>query len=152
MTVAHDLAVASQELGQNHAGIAACPAKRSGGNGLADLLHVIRILCLKNLSCCRDHGHAHVGSGIAVRHREHVQLINPGFVRLQILCSAKEHLPEELYIYGSSTHVLRSSHQSMTFTPSTKTFIFSISSPVNSSTLYRTLSMRLSATVGMFTP
>ena len=43
-------------------------------------------------------------------------------------------------------------HQSMTRTPSTRMLIFSISIPVNSSTLYFTLLIRLSVTAEILTP
>ena len=53
---------------------------------------------------------------------------------------------------AGSRHICRCGFQSITLTPSTKMLIFSIWMPVNSSTLYFTLLIRLSDTAMMLTP
>ena len=80
LRIADDLAEAAEKLGKNDTGITAGSAKRAGRNGLADLLHVIGILNLQNLTNCRYHCHSHIRSGISIRYREYVQFINPGFI------------------------------------------------------------------------
>ena len=80
LRIADDLAEAAEKLGKNDTGIAAGSAKRAGRNGLADLLHVVCILNLQNLTNGRYHRHSHIRSGISIRYREYVQFINPGFI------------------------------------------------------------------------
>ena len=62
---------APQQQGQNHAGVASCAPEHSGcGNGRRLLQG--GILCLPQVCGCGVDGHRHIGTGVAVRHREYV--------------------------------------------------------------------------------
>ena len=106
-----------------------------------------------HLFCGRCDRQRHVGTGISIRNREYIQLIDPFFVGLQVLGTAQKHFSAERGIYRLDLqNLVPPYNQSIGLTPSTKTLMSLISMPVNSSTLYLTLLNRLSATAEMLTP
>ena len=80
---------AAEEEGQDHAGVAACAAQQGAGGDLGGFGHGGR-LALAQLGGGGLDGEAHVGAGVAVGHREYIQVIDRLFLRLDA-GGAKEH-------------------------------------------------------------
>ena len=72
------LGEAAEQKARDNAGVAACAAQHGRGSGLAGLGHGAAVRHGFQLGAgCAD-GHAHVRAGVAVGHRENVQLIHAG--------------------------------------------------------------------------
>ena len=128
------------------------PLKDPEEIAFAQGLH-FRVLQRSHLFCGRCDRQRHVGTGISVRDREYIQLIDPFFIGLQVLGTAQKHFSAERGVYRFDLqNLVPPYNQSIGLTPSTKTLMSLISMPVNSSTLYFTLLNRLSATAEMLTP
>ena len=88
---------APEQQRQDHAGIPARAAQHGAGGLVRHLAHTA-VAHLAQLRRRGGDGQGHVGAGIAVRNRKHVQLVDGLFIRLQRLVSAQQHLAEHFAV------------------------------------------------------
>ena len=87
------LAHAPEQQGQNDAGVAAGAPQQAGGRDLGGLVHRGG-LALAQLVHRRLDGQAHIGAGVAVRHREHVEIVDGLFLLGNARGAEGDHLLE----------------------------------------------------------
>ena len=90
LIVADLLGKATKELGKNNARVTSGTAQRTGRDCLGKVVHVHFCERVYFLDCGHDR-QRHVGTCVAVRYREHVQLIDPLFLYFQIFCTSQKH-------------------------------------------------------------
>ena len=90
---------APHQQGKNHAGVAPGAPQHGGGGSGSGLLQRGG-LQLPQVGSGGVNGHRHIGTGISVRHREHIQLIELLFVDLNGCGSAQQHSAEIGSVYG----------------------------------------------------
>ena len=69
------LGEAPEQQGQNHAGVAPCPPEQGGGGAPGGLAYGV-VLLLPHLGGGGSDGEGHVGAGVSVGDREHVQVVD----------------------------------------------------------------------------
>ena len=69
---------------------------------------LVRLLKKDSLTyflCCRHDRHGHIRTGISVRDRKYIQLVNVLFLSLYILCACQKHLRKHVCIYRFHSHL-----------------------------------------------
>ena len=79
-----------EQQGKNHAGVASCPPQHGGGGNLGGGVQ-LRVLGLAQVGGGGVDGHGHIGAGVAVGNREHIQLVQRLLVNLNGCGSADNH-------------------------------------------------------------
>ena len=136
---------AEQKAGDN-AGVAAGAPQHGGGGGLAGLAHGAVVRQGLQLTAGGAHRHAHVGAGIAIGDREHVQLVHAGALVGDVVRAGQDGVAKNFTCYHCFL-LLYSAKMSSTKTSMRATF-----RPVAHSTSSLTRWVMLWVMVAMFSP
>ena len=86
---------AEQQAGDN-AGVAARTAQHGRSSSLGSFAHGAAVVQSFQLTHGSAHGHAHVGAGVAIGHRENVQLVHAGTLVVDVVGAGNDGVAQDL--------------------------------------------------------